>query len=66
MSSFALNAEIHYVESLKIFDRKSGQIAKNKEISLTSSKNAPPQSAIEHSKCWKWKWGKRFIHPKNN
>lgn len=32
MSSFALNAEIHYVESLKIFDRKSGQIAKNKEM----------------------------------
>ena len=32
MSSFPLNAEIHYVESLKIFDRKSGQIAKIKEM----------------------------------
>ncbi|XP_068670342.1 histamine N-methyltransferase-like [Montipora foliosa] len=32
MSSFPLNAEMHYVESLKIFDRKSGQIAKNKEM----------------------------------
>ena len=32
MSSFPLNDEIHYVESLKIFDRKSGQIAKIKEM----------------------------------
>ena len=32
MSSFALNAEIHYVESLKIFEAKSGEFGKNEEM----------------------------------